>query len=235
VSYAGDDLVPLLIPTESNALTFRQGVIVTYSQTDGSNTVQVGGSVMSNLPILNTSEALLMTPGAVVGLLSVGTASKTMFILGRITIPGTPDALTALSAFRTITGTVAAAQGTTSTSYTDLTTAGPTVQVTVPNSGRVLMILSARIGWSDSDPSSGGAMSAALSGANTVAAGGDKVLSSFLSTATGGAQNAFFRSSVVHVYEGLTPGLTTWTAKYQTLDAGEAADFEDRTIVLIPL
>src|SRR5688500_10078081 len=92
-----DDLVAALAPPPASggaAVGYRQGVIRSYDQTTGANTVEVGGALLTNLSLLNTSEALLLTPGAVVGVLTAGPA---WFILGRVTVPCTPEALSALS------------------------------------------------------------------------------------------------------------------------------------------
>lgn len=99
---------------------------------------------------------------------------------------------------------VATDETTATTSYTDLTTPGPAVTVTVPASGKVL------IGWSAQlyDVTGNAFMSVALSGENTVAATDDYCL--FVPTAAGSGQFAF-----ATMLEGLTPGSTTFTCKYR--------------------
>jgi hypothetical protein len=67
---------------------FRQGVVVTWNTATGENSVNVGGTVLQNLPILNTSESIALKPGVAVGLLQFQTS---FFILGRITLPNDPD------------------------------------------------------------------------------------------------------------------------------------------------
>lgn len=236
MSYAGDDLVPLLVPTEAHAVGFRQGVVASWNQQTGENQVVVGGSTMTNLPMLNISDALLLAAGDVVSILTFGGGTKSMGVLGRFAVPGTAAALTALSALATVSDTIAVGETTTSMTMTDLATTGPTASITVRSSGRVMLIMSARVGWPAAN-NGGGSMSVALSGANTAAAGdagNQPILSSTIATA-GVDQTAGFRSSVVHVYTGLNAGSTTWTAKYRTLYTGETADFDDRTIVLFPL
>lgn len=88
-----DDLAPLLRRKPPPGVGFRQGVILTWDTTNASNTVQVDGQMLTDLPILNTSEALLLTAGSVVGLLTSG---GSWWILGRITVPGTADAVATL-------------------------------------------------------------------------------------------------------------------------------------------
>lgn len=236
MSYAGDDLVPLLVPQESSAVGFRQGVVVSWSQQTGANQVLVGGSLMTDLPMLNISDALLLNAGDVVSILTFGSGAKSMGVLGRFAVPGTAAALTSLAALATVSNTIAVGETTTSMTMTDLATVGPTASITVRSSGRVMLIMSARVGWASAN-NGGGSMSVALSGANTAAAGdaGNQPILSSLITTAGVDQIGAFRSSISHVYEGLSPGLTTWTAKYRTLFTGETADFDDRTIVLFPL
>ncbi|HEY3484350.1 MAG TPA: hypothetical protein VGK49_03150, partial [Ilumatobacteraceae bacterium] len=110
-----DDLVPLLAQSPGPAVGFRQGVIVTWDQETAENTVLVGRSIMTNLPILNTSEAAILAEGDVVGILVAG---ATWGILGRFTIPGTPEAVSALSSLRTESDSVPDFEALTSLSFT---------------------------------------------------------------------------------------------------------------------
>ncbi|MCW6008509.1 hypothetical protein K1W54_28790 [Micromonospora sp. CPCC 205371] len=251
MSYAGDDLTPLLVPTEAANVGFRQGVVLAWNQQTGENQILVGGSPLTNLPMLNISDALLLAPGDVVSILTFGHGAKSMAVLGRFAVPGTPQALSALSALATVSATVAVGEVTSSQTFTDLATVGPRASITVRPSGRVMLIMSSRIGWPSAN-NGGGTMAGRVSGANTAggaptpaeppgatpaapgSAGGQPLLSGTLNLA-GVNQTGGWRSSIVHVYQGLNPGLTTWTAKYRSLVVGNTADFDDRTIVLFPL
>jgi hypothetical protein len=118
--------------------------------------------------------------------------------------------------------TVATLQSTSSGSYGDLATVGPSVAVTVPASGRVLVTMTSRI-------------------VPTIAAG-------FMSfTSTGGTGNVFaddtraliadhtsVQASATYVVNGLSPGSHTFTSKYKVCCAGDAF-FEQRSIIVIPL
>jgi hypothetical protein len=84
----GDDLVGLFAPASGPGVGFRQGQIVAWNPQTGENVVNVGGTELSNLAILNTGEAIALKVGHVVGLL---TMSGSWFIIGRITVPGDPD------------------------------------------------------------------------------------------------------------------------------------------------
>ena len=118
-----------------------------------------------------------------------------------------------------------ATETTTSTSYTNLTTTGPAVTVTVPASGRVLVMLSVKA-W-NSIANEGNYMAHAMSGANT-SSGSD----AFLRASGPSTTDAGMTSSIYEV-GGLTPGSTTFTAKYRV--GGGTGSFAARRIVVIPL
>lgn len=214
-------------------VTYRQGIVISYDTTTGANQVLVGGTVLTDLPILNTSEALLLSPGAVVGILVAG---PTFAILGRLTVPGTPEALSALSAIRLQSAIVAANEATSSTTYGDLSSIGPTIDFEVPFTGRVLMFVVAQIRWSLADDEGGGQMSVQLSGANIAAPSGEWALLSYTQVIGGNTSNqGIHRACAVYPFTGLTPGLTTFTAKYRAVVSGLSCQFEDRMIALMAL
>lgn len=97
--YFGDDVTPLLgdpARAKPAEVGFHQGLIQTWDATTGENTVLVNGALVSDLPILNTGEAVALRAGHVVGLLRFQT---TYFILGRITLPNDPQFASASVAF----------------------------------------------------------------------------------------------------------------------------------------
>jgi hypothetical protein len=116
-------------------------------------------------------------------------------------------------------------ESTTSTTYADLQTVGPAVTLDVPASGRVLV--SVTTGISTTTGGGSGYMSFALSGANTQAPPADNSLALNL------FGNDFQKASASFVLNGLTPGSTTFTAKYRT-NAGTST-FQNRSIWAIPL
>lgn len=85
---ASNSDITSLFTRNSPDVGYHQGVIQTWNVQTGENTVSVVGSILSNLPMLNITEALVLRPGHVVGLLRFKT---NYFILGRIVIPDTPD------------------------------------------------------------------------------------------------------------------------------------------------
>lgn len=122
------------------------------------------------------------------------------------------------------TNTVATSESTTSTSYTDLTTSGPAVTVTVGASGTAMVIITAKITVPGSTAIT--AMSFAVSGASTVSASDARAL--FIDRSS---ENQ--RSSTVMFLTGLTAGSNTFTAKYRST-LGNTGTFADRDITVIP-
>jgi len=202
-------------------MQYRQGTITEWDPGTAANKVLVGGTELANVPILNTSEALLLRPGSVVGLVVVG---GTWAILGRLTIPGTADAASALSAIRTAVAEVADTEDTTSASFGNLGTVGPTVEVTVGPSGRLLVTVGAQLS-SAGALFSGCLMGFALTGANTVAAAVEDSLWFACSS-----ESFDMSASRAILLTGLNAGVTTVQAKYRSAAGGETASFGNRSL-----
>jgi hypothetical protein len=225
----------------AQAMSYRQGVIVEFDPLTGANKINVGGTVLEDLPILNTTEALLLTPGAVVGIMVVG---STWAILGRLAIPGTPDAASALTAVRTFSDSVVTSESTTSTTYTDLATVGPAVaDVLIGASGRALVTVSCEIrsvAAAGSAISTGaGFMNFDIAGATTLspldpwaALGWIRYDESAASTKAIDIRVAASRQTLL---TGLNPGAHTFTALYKAGSSSNAATFLGRNITVIPL
>jgi hypothetical protein len=241
-----DDLEQLFAPplaSPSQDMRYRQGVILAFNQITLQNTVQVGGSQFTDLPILGVGESTLLAPGAVVGVISVlserGVA--TWAIIGRMVIPNTADAFNAISLLSAwvATSSITTQETTNSATYVDLTTPGPAVTVNVRQTGRVLLLFSSQIQFIDLDPldNGGGAVTVALTGANTLTAAAAET--TIRATMTFGAnlggsdtlQGTYTQSVVL---EGLNSGLTTFTMKYKA-NSGENTDFGRRTLTVITL
>lgn len=93
----GDDLSSLFDPTgDQPPVRFRQGEIVAWDPATGQNTVDVAGGELTDVPVLNTGEAIALKAGHVVGMLVQG---RTAFIIGRITPPNDPNFAGASVAF----------------------------------------------------------------------------------------------------------------------------------------
>ncbi len=79
-----DDLAPLLVPTPGKTLGMRQGVVLAWDTVSFANQVQVGSSVLDNLPVLTSADAALIAVGDAVVVLTFG---PSWLILGRVTVP----------------------------------------------------------------------------------------------------------------------------------------------------
>jgi hypothetical protein len=121
---------------------------------------------------------------------------------------------------------VVTGQSTSSGTYADLTTPGPSVTVTVGSSGNVIVM------WGCAASSSSGynaRMSFALSGTNTIAANDTNAI------IVASSYSAMYSTvSRMIVLTGLNPGVTTFTAKYRT-DSGASWGFSLRDIMVTPL
>ena len=123
------------------------------------------------------------------------------------------------------TATVATNQSTSTTSYTDLTTTGPAVTITIPASGQALVTVTC-----DLFNTTAGAFAFAgfaLSGTNTVAASDAQALF-HKDTSTNGEMSA----SYTILLTGLSTGSTTFTMKYKA--SGGTASFINRRIIVEP-
>jgi hypothetical protein len=141
--------------------------------------------------------------------------------------------------------TVETFEGTTSTSFVDLATVGPSVEVPVRSSGRILVQLFTQVQWPASTPATskveGGYASFVGSGANTISLADAvaKLLPMHVwswAISGGGtfSDTSTMMSASGAVFTGLTPGDTTFTAKYRSA-AGNTCEFGRRTIVVTAL
>lgn len=120
---------------------------------------------------------------------------------------------------------VATSESTNSTTYTDLTTTTDQVTVNVGSSGMVIVFLSAHMTNSASNQAY---MGFALSGANTGAASDSYCVSA--QPYPGGQP---YTIGVPYLLTGLSPGATTFKAKYRV--QGYTGTFDSRHIAVIPL
>jgi hypothetical protein len=123
------------------------------------------------------------------------------------------------------TATVATSQSTASASFTDLTTPGPAVTVTIGANGKAWVTFGAR---AHNDTVNGAAVAGVdISGANTIAAADAVYVTS--STASAATHSTYSK-----ILTGLTPGSTTFTLKYKRSGGANAA-FAERVLSVIPL
>lgn len=121
---------------------------------------------------------------------------------------------------------IATSENTSTTSFTDLTTPGPAVTVTIGANGAAFITIYAYHSNSLSGDES--LMGFAVSGSTTTAAN-DNYATMFQAY----SNNAEGRLGVTFLVTGLAPGTTTFTAKYRA-SAGSAG-FKDRRIGVVPL
>lgn len=116
------------------------------------------------------------------------------------------------------------AETTTSTSFTDLATPGPSVTVTLGN--RAIVGITARI--NNTTASQPGVVGYDISGATSFSANDNRALWQE-SNGTG----EFQRCSIVSLHTALTGGSNTFTMKYRV--GGGTGEFQYREIFVIPL
>jgi hypothetical protein len=138
----------------------------------------------------------------------IRTASNTWTVVGIASLPSSAAAA------------VATNQGTTSTSYTDLATAGPAVTLTTGTKALIAITTSQEASLAGYNTYTG----FAVSGATTIAA--DDTRGTRLKT---GAQ-----VSTVYLLTTLTAGSNTFTLKYKA-ESGSTANFLNREIAVIDL
>lgn len=117
-------------------------------------------------------------------------------------------------------------ESTTSTSWTDLSTTGPSVVLSVPNSGMVLVLFSSWININSTVQEA--FVGLAVSGANSISPTTDVCVSHRPKTTDGAGTRG------THVLlTGLNPGSTTFRMKYEV--TGATGDFRRRRLTVIPL
>lgn len=243
------DLARLFAPPPadgSQGLRYRQGTVVTFNPSTLENTVLVGQTVYANLPMLGVAEAISLVPGSVVGLLMIGESATTWAIVGRLVTPGSEDAQDAITLLsqRIVSDTVHDVGTINTTSFADLAgSPGPQVTVSVGASGRVLVILSAfMFVQADTVLSAAAWMSFAMSGANTATAddafanGGTAQLQLNVNAADPSVNASVgMQCSSLSLQDNLTPGLTTFTAKYKSDVTTSDAGFGQRNLTVFVL
>lgn len=228
----------------ADPVKWRKGTIIEFDETTGESVVDVGGSNIVAIPLLGIAEAATYEAGASVGILVVETGgSQSWFILGRIARPSTAEYARALTRlgdatqadFDSATGTL-----TGGAAYIDLSGAavGPQVSVNVGLSGKLLVTVGCLAEYDNGpgpapfDQIMGFRMTTAATGANAWSGDGQWALIHYdqsLDTTT--KRNGGTRASAVHLFEGLNPGLTTITCKYNMPTLGGTGTARDRLLV----
>lgn len=124
-------------------------------------------------------------------------------------------------------GIVTTSQTTTSTTYTDLATVGPSVTVTIGANGMALVMMNADV--LNNTGASYSVIGLDISGATTRAAAAP--YEGFYQAFAANAENKISYGVLV---TGLTPGSTTFKLKYRIITASTGT-FSNREISVIPL
>ncbi|MDZ5441750.1 hypothetical protein U2F26_03260 [Micromonospora sp. 4G57] len=225
----GDDLVTLFSAPPAAGIGYRQGVVVEWNPDTAENVIDIAGAQLENLSILNTSESLLLAPGDVVGVL---TAGASWCILGRLTIPGTPQAAATIGA-----GLKAAAViGNTSISSANYAlNGGPTVTTNILRTGRAYVSFASGM---DLDVGEAVALVVVATGPGGVTWSSSTVLSgSNLLTVSSGTLGGTLSlgGSTGELAAGLVPG--SWTFELHSrknAGTGNPAVY-DRNLSVMPL
>lgn len=215
-------------------IAFHTGVITSWDETTGVNTVNVGGTDMANLSVLSPSTTIGLRAGMPVGVLRVKTR---YFILGKIAAPGAGAALATREAY------APELVSTSNSSWVSLP-GGPVVEnVYIGESRTALVLLSATI-FSEN----------AYSMATIEVTGASNIPAENMRT---GIANAMFNEAnptspglrsgatvantiVLNESHGLNTGFNTFTMQYTRRTRSgytptQDAQFENRRIVVMPL
>lgn len=149
------------------------------------------------------------------------TAPAKVSAAGQLIVSNGPNSLVARSP---VANYVTAVENTTSVSFTDLTTFGP--QVTALTGTAALVFVATIL--AQNTASAYAIVGYEISGATSTSADSTHGLNF-----RAGAANQQFRATSVDLLTNLTPGLNTFTMKYQA--SGGTAAFGQRVIVVIPM
>lgn len=160
----------------------------------------------------STNTIAAMTVGSGASLLTAGTGTIAATSLsGPFGIP--------------VSAVVATSETTTSTAYTDLTTLGPSVTVTVSSTGKALVTLTSSLSNTNNNRLCFAGF--AVTGATVVPASDAQAI---LHTTSG--PNSAMQLSATYLVTGLNAGSNTLTAKYRA--SANTCGFANRNIIVIP-
>jgi hypothetical protein len=198
-------------PQEGNFAYLKDTNVTTYYT--GSAWANLDTTGMTN-PMTTTGDTIYSSSGSTPARLGIGSTGQVLTVAG-----GIPSWATAASGVpANDAATVATLQSTTSTSYTDLATAGPAVTVTTGTKALVI-VTSEQYNNSAGEHARHGY---AVSGATTIAA----------TNAEAFVMNNYGRFSAVSIVT-LTAGSNTFTSKY-SVNSG-TGNFGNRTIFVMNL
>lgn len=223
-----DDLATLFTSLPGLGAKWFSGTVVNWDELTGSNTVLIEGAEFQDLNILSTWAIQPLQPGDTVGGFRVGSQH---FILGKVGAPG------AGAGNQIASDQVVPNEGTTSTTFTDLATVGPTVTVYIGSSRRALVSITSSIECAGSNPSYiGGAFGCEVSGASSIGPSfGAAEENQYSGGATIGFTRTITRLTLYTADDGLQTGINTFQMKYLSDVASTAAAFAGRTLTVFPI
>lgn len=202
---------------ESSYLGFHQGVLTSFDEQSGLNTVVINGQPFANLRVLTTGAGITFTQGDTVAILRFQT---TYFILGRVAAPGAGASL----GVRVASWGVHEGAATDANSFVDLDPYGPELAgIYVSSARRALVWVSALVNATGS---------LAFAGVRVTGAS-DIEPTEFQALASGGWVSAS-RALVFTAESGLNEGHNTFRLQYRVA-AGEAiSEFRNAQIIVMP-
>ncbi|PXY17342.1 hypothetical protein [Prauserella flavalba] len=230
-----DDIAALLVAgmqqqvTGATLLGWHTGVVLSWDDLTGLNTVEIKGQAFTNLKVLTTGAVQPFQDGDVVGVLRVGTQ---YFILGKIRAPG------AGAGERIVSDRVAQLAAVPNTNiYGDLPGSyGPEVTVYIGSQRRALVIHSCEIEIANIpvlDESGQVHQGVQITGATNVPPA-SAVTNAYLKgpAGVGGSATA---TTFVTADNGLRQGVNTFTCKYRgTAEGNQSLHVNNRVLTVIP-
>jgi hypothetical protein len=224
----------------ADPIGWRKGEIISFNQSTGANVIDVGGTRVTDLPILGVAEAATYVAGATVGILVIDSGgSQSWFIIGRIVRPNTGDYIDSVNRLSNsfYSSQVDTGGDTSSTTFGDLSTYGPVVVPVVKSSGRLLVMVSSVIIANDTDVANGGLMTVQISDSTGAVVYGTGTLPNVGYYYSDNAVHALGDSQEAtraFLVSGLNPDTYTVLAKYRAQGAS-LTTFSFRNITCIAL
>ncbi|MBK1785141.1 hypothetical protein [Prauserella cavernicola] len=215
--------------TGTTELGWHTGVVLSWDDLTGLNSVEIKGRVFTNLKVLSTGSVQPFQPDDVVGVLRVGT---TYFIFGKIRAPG------AGAGERIDSDRVAASLFVPNNdTFGDLTGSyGPEVTVYIGSQRRALVIHSCEViisGAVNIGQQGQIHQGVAISGA-TQASPASAITNAYLKGPAGVAGSAS-ATTFITAENGLQQGLNTFTCKYRGLaDGDQNLQVNNRVLTVMP-
>jgi hypothetical protein len=206
------------------------GKILSWDDATGVNSVEINGGAVSNLRVLQSGIGLQYQPGDVV---LVKRRMSQWYILGKVAAPGAGAANQIQSA------QYVPRELTSSTTFTDLTTVGPSVTVYIGSSRRCLVIHTARVGAVGNPVGAyvGGGVGFQVTGASAIGPAFGAVAEVYSANATSGAgiYQSATKTTTLTAADGMGQGFNTFTLKYFSANGSNPqCGFEAREITVIP-